>query len=202
MSLFETKPTKISLPLIEGEGWYLKGFLSELEQEELKAHLWSHYNWEQPHLTVFGKSHPIPRMAAWVVNKEVGYDYSGIKHELQPWSAPLLAVKQKIELATGTEFNSVLLNAYRNGSDKMGWHSDYEKALGNDPLIASLNLGTARRFDLRNTKNTSDEVKIHLEPGSLLFMGSGIQKHYKHQVPQQKRVEGLRINLTFRKVVK
>jgi alkylated DNA repair dioxygenase AlkB len=110
-------------------------------------------------------------------------------------------MKKRIEKVTGVTYNSVLLNAYRNGIDKMGWHSDDEKALGPDPLIASLNLGVMRRFDLRNRKDPSDEVKLNLDPGGLLFMGTGIQQNYKHQVPQQKKVEGLRINLTFRNVV-
>ena len=152
-------------------------------------------------MKVFGKSHPIPRKAAWIANEEVGYDYSGIKHELQPWTEPLLRVKQKIEDVTSATFNSVLLNAYRNGNDKMGWHADDEKALGIDPFIASLNLGASRRFDLRSKTDPKDEVKLQLASGSLLFMGTGIQQNYKHQVPQQKTVEGLRINLTFRKVI-
>lgn len=198
MSLFNMFPTKMELPLKQGTAWYHPTFLSLSEQEELKSYLWERYQWEQPELTVYGKSHPIPRLAVWIADKEVGYDYAGVKHELQPWSEPLLAVKKKLEKETGTSYNSVLLNAYRDGQDKMGWHSDDEKALGSDPLIASLNLGVSRRFDLRNKKEASDEVKLQVDPGSLVFMGSGIQSHYKHQVPQQKRVKGLRINLTFR----
>ena len=201
MSLFDAPDTKIDLPLRSGRAWYQPDFLSLKEQDELKNHLWEFYSWEQPELILFGKSNPIPRLAAWVANKDVGYDYAGVKHVLQPWSEPLLIVKKQIEIATQTEYNSVLINAYRNGLDKMGWHSDNEKALGVNPLIASLNLGEARRFDLRNINDPTDEVKLNLESGSLLFMGSGIQDNYKHQVPQQKRVEGLRINLTFRKVV-
>ncbi len=200
MSLFDALPTKMNLPLLHGKAWYDSGFLSHSEQEKLKNHLWKSYHWEQPELTVFGKSHPIPRLAAWIAHKDVGFDYSGVKHELQAWTEPLWQIKQKIESATGVTYNSVLLNAYRDGHDKMGWHSDNEKSLGPDPLIASLNLGVARRFDLRNMKDPTDEVKLQVESGSLLFMGPGIQTHYKHQVPQQKRVQGLRINVTFRQV--
>ena len=201
MLLFEEMSSKIELPLTSGYAWYDDSFLSYKEQEELKQFLWKTYNWEQPELKVFGKSHPIPRKAAWIATKEVGYDYSAIKHELQPWTEPLLHIKKKIEDVTSATFNSVLLNAYRNGNDKMGWHSDDEKALGIDPFIASLNLGASRRFDLRSKTDTTDEVKLQLAPGSLLFMGTGIQQNYKHQLPQQKAVEGLRINLTFRKVI-
>jgi alkylated DNA repair dioxygenase AlkB len=201
MLLFNYPETSTSVAIKEGKATYFPDFLDEQKQADLLRHLWAFYRWEQPELKIYGKSHPIPRLSAWVANKEVGYDYSGIKHEIQPWSSALLAIKILIEEKVGTDFNSVLLNAYRNGTDKMGWHSDNEKALGPDPLIASLNLGVTRRFDLRHQKNSIDEVKINMAPGSLLFMGSGVQQNYKHQVPVQKRVEGLRINLTFRKVL-
>lgn len=201
MQLFEPESQPIELPLKHGEGWYLDSFLNPTEQKDLLNHLWSSYEWERPEIKVFGKTHRIPRMAAWVADEEVGYDYSGVKHVLQPWTEELENVKRRIEKITETNFNSVLINTYRDGNDKMGWHSDNEKALGNDPLIASLNLGVARRFDLRNIADPGDEIKLHLQPGSLLFMGSGVQSNYKHQVPIQKKVEGLRINLTFRMVL-
>ena len=200
MSLFPTDKTIQKVPINAGEAWYYPQFLTDSEQPSLLTHLWESYHSEQPELTVFGKTYPIPRLAAWVADPEVGYDYSGVKHEIQGWTPKLWVIKEKIESETGFPFNSVLLNAYRNGYDKMGWHSDNEKALGNDRVIVSLNIGTGRRFDLRNMENSEDEVKLQLEPGSLLLMGKGVQTHYKHQVPQQKRVEGLRINLTFRHV--
>ena len=37
---------------------------------------------------------------------------------------------RQLEAATGTPFNSVLLNYYRSGQDAMGWHSDDEPELG------------------------------------------------------------------------
>ena len=46
-----------------------------------------------------------------------------------------------------------LFNWYKNGSQKMGWHSDNESELGYNPQIASLSLGAERRFDLKHKKN-------------------------------------------------
>lgn len=43
--------------------------------------------------------------------------------------------KAKLQVIAGVEFNSCLLNLYRDGSDHMGWHSDNEKLYGDDPTI-------------------------------------------------------------------
>jgi alkylated DNA repair dioxygenase AlkB len=74
--------------------------------------------------------------------------------------------------------------------------------LGPYPIIASLNLGATRRFDLRHRMNKKEVVKLNLAHGSLLVMGQEVQNFYEHQVPQQKKVQGKRINLTFRNVIK
>ena len=43
--------------------------------------------------------------------------------------------KAKLQDIAGVEFNSCLLNLYRDGSDHMGWHSDNEKLYGDNPTI-------------------------------------------------------------------
>ena len=42
----------------------------------------------------------------------------------------LLEIKQRCEEATSTQFNSVLVNLYRDGQDSMGLHADDEPELG------------------------------------------------------------------------
>lgn len=99
--------------------------------------------------------------------------------------------------ACGARFNSVLANLYRDGNDRMGWHSDDERELGTAPVIASVSLGAARSFRFR-AKAGGDALAIELAHGSLLRMAGDTQRLYKHELPVRKRVEGPRINLTFR----
>ena len=47
----------------------------------------------------------------------------------------LLELKSRVETVAGTDFNSVLLNYYRDHRDSMGFHSDDEKELGQRPII-------------------------------------------------------------------
>jgi alkylated DNA repair dioxygenase AlkB len=93
----------------------------------------------------------------------------------------------------------VLCNLYRDGNDAMGWHADNEPELGSHPVIASVSLGCARRFDLRH-KESGETHRISLPAGSLLVMAGSTQQHWVHQVPRTKKVGEARINLTFRHI--
>jgi alkylated DNA repair dioxygenase AlkB len=93
----------------------------------------------------------------------------------------------------------VLLNLYRDGNDKMGWHADNEPELGSEPVIASLSLGVTRKFRFRH-RTTKEIVECELPTGSLVVMSGLSQKCWVHEVPRQKRVTNSRINLTFRKI--
>ena len=68
----------------------------------------------------------------------MSYSYSGIQMKAKPWTDELLEIKKSIEPIAGISFNSVLINYYRNGKDRVAWHSDDEKELGKNPLIASV----------------------------------------------------------------
>ena len=82
----------------------------------------------------------------------------------------------------------------------MGWHSDDEAELGRDPLIVSLSLGGARRFDLRRIGQSRIAHSLLLEHGSLLVMGGATQHHWQHRVAKTRRPCAPRLNLTFRQV--
>eukprot|EP00392_Amoebophrya_sp_AT5.2_P005996 g6006.t1 len=96
------------------------------------------------------------------------------------------------------EFNSVLLNRYRGGEDSQGWHSDNEAVYGRDPVIASVSFGCEREFCFRHCKDHKRKRSLVLEHGSLLLMFGPIQHHWQHCLPKRKKVQGERINLTFR----
>jgi alkylated DNA repair dioxygenase AlkB len=98
----------------------------------------------------------------------------------------------------GQPLNGVLLNYYRDGNDSMGWHSDDEPELGRNPLVASLNLGGPRRFDLRRKGSGRIEHSLQLDSGSLLVMAGATQHHWQHQVAKTRKPVAPRINLTFR----
>ena len=115
------------------------------------------------------------------------------------WTPLLDALGARAGEAAGTAFNSVLMNLYRDGRDSMGWHSDDEPELGDDPVIASLSLGAPRRFVLRHAKKRGRWITLVLGDASLLVMAGTTQRFYRHAVPKEDDA-GERINLTFRRI--
>lgn len=154
--------------------------------------------WQQPELFIHGRYHRTPRLTAWYGDPEARYRYSGRVHEPLPWTPLLNEIRQRVAQEVGQPLNAVLLNYYRDGQDSMGWHSDAEPELGRDPLIASLNLGGSRRFDLRRVGSTRIGHSLTLEHGSLLVMRGPTQHHWQHQVAKTRQACAPRLNLTFR----
>lgn len=154
--------------------------------------------WQQPELFIHGRYHRTPRLTAWYGDPAARYRYSGRIHEPLPWTPLLDEIRQRVAQDVGQPLNAVLLNYYRDGQDSMGWHSDAEPELGRDPLIASLNLGGSRRFDLRRVGSTRIEHSLTLEHASLLVMHGPTQHHWQHQVAKTRQACAPRLNLTFR----
>lgn len=153
--------------------------------------------WKQESMFLYGKEVKFPRLTAWYGDNDKPYSFSGITLQPLRWTNELLSIKNDIEPISKGRFNSVLLNRYRDGNDSISWHTDAEKELGENPIIASVNFGTERVFQLRHI-HTNERIDIPLKHGSLLIMGGTIQHFWQHQVPKSKKVSQERINLTFR----
>lgn len=165
--------------------------------------------WKQETIRIAGREILQPRLSAWYGDDGASYTYSGLTLEPLPFPGVLDELRKRIEVETGARFNSVLLNAYRDGRDSMGIHADREPELGRNPTIASLSLGATRRFVLKREKIPKDAspsriapVELALEHGSLLLMSGTTQHHWKHFVPKEPEVTASRINLTFRLVAR
>ena len=84
----------------------------------------------------------------------------------------------------------------------MGWHSDDEKELGQNPIIGSVSFGQSRVFQLRHKfRKDIKKVDIALTNGSFLLMKGTTQHFWQHQIPKTKRELESRINLTFRVIM-
>ncbi|WP_257279873.1 alpha-ketoglutarate-dependent dioxygenase AlkB [Endozoicomonas sp. ISHI1] len=160
--------------------------------------------WRQDKITLFGKALDLPRLQAWYGDKGMTYSYSGLTLVPEPWTPVLLAIKEVVEQACRSSFNTVLLNLYRDGNDSNGWHSDDEAELGEHPVIASMSLGQERRFRLKHKEGKSrgiSPLSINLSPGSLLVMSGSTQRYWQHCIPKTSGTVLPRINLTFRNVM-
>lgn len=187
--------TKIDLP--HSDIYYHPHVFDHATSDQLFTQLQKEIQWRQDSITIFGKTHLQPRLIAWYGDKN--YTYSGLTMHRNDWLDFLLYIKAKIEPLANHQFNSVLLNYYRNGQDSMGWHSDNEPELGKNPVIASVSFGGVRRFMLKSRdKKNPAKTEINLTDGSLLVMGGETQHYWLHQIPKTTKLVAPRINLTFR----
>ena len=180
---------------INEANFYLKSFS---ENNNLNNSI----QWKQEEMNMYGRVVKLPRKTAWYGDSDKEYSFSGIKLKPKGWTPELKEIKEKIELLANVQFNSVLLNLYRDGNDKISWHTDAEKELGENPVIASISLGATRTFQLRHF-DTREIINIDLPHGSLLIMQGSLQHYWKHQLKPAKKNEiiGKRINLTFREII-
>jgi alkylated DNA repair dioxygenase AlkB len=156
--------------------------------------------WRQDAIRIYGRSVDIPRLTAWYAVAGKSYRYSGITLQPQSWTCDLLVLREQLQQFLEADFNSVLLNYYRNGNDRVGWHSDDERDLAKNSTIAAISLGTARRFLIRHKHHKEEKIELMLKAGSLLIMQGSTQQYWQHCVPPAKRIAEPRISLTFRMI--
>ncbi len=142
---------------------------------------------------------PFPRLTAYFADKGVKYAYSGVVHPAIEWPEYLAAVRDAVVREANAPFNSILLNYYRSGQDSIGWHSDSEPELGENPIVPSISLGQERTFLIKHKKKKLMHTFI-LAHGSLLVMAGTMQHYWLHLLPKTDN-PGERINLTFRNII-
>ena len=216
--LFSEKERHISLK--NAELLFVESFFENEEADYFQKELTENIDWQQGEISMFGKKVLEPRLTAWYGDEGKVYSYSGKTQIPLPWNTTLLSIKNRIEQLTSTSchaplaetnslkimennlvinnFNSVLLNFYRNGIDSMGFHSDDEKELGLNPTIASVNFGESRRFIFRRKDDKNEKFELLLTHGSLLIMSGEMQHYWQHAIPKEPKKTRTRINLTFR----
>jgi alkylated DNA repair dioxygenase AlkB len=200
-NFLQNDPENFDLPDASIE--YFPEFFPAVQANSMLKKLINGIKWKQNTIKMYGKENPVPRLEAWYGDSGKSYTYSGITMQPTPWNDDLKIIKNSIEPASGVIFNSVLINHYRDGKDRVAWHSDDEKELGVNPVIGSVSFGAERNFKLRHKKYKTNGQKkqITLRHGSFLLMKGTTQHHWMHEIPRTAKPIGPRINLTFRVIL-
>lgn len=168
--------------------------------DDLLQDMMAEVPWKHEQITLFGKPQAMPRLTCWM--GDAAYTYSGLTNLPAPWTLSVQRIRDIAEKLSGSMFNGVLLNLYRDGRDSMGWHADDEAALGDEPVIASVNLGATRRFRFKpKPHHTAPTMGVDLHHASILVMRGKTQQNWLHAIPKTAKKCGPRVNLTFRKIV-
>lgn len=196
MNLFNPEPGENLLPY-DGEVQYFGPVLEADQAQLFFEEMMQNIVWKNDEAKIFGRHIITKRKVAWYGDKDYDYTYSNMTRRALPWTSALLELKSLVESTVGVRFNSCLLNLYHNGDEGMAWHSDDEKELAKNSMIASLSLGAERKFMLKH-KASGHSCSQILERGSLLVMKGETQTHWLHSIPKTKKVKSPRVNLTFR----
>lgn len=159
----------------------------------------------------------IPRLQNWY-QMDKRYFCDSWKYRYDRWISEdydefLLTLQKYISEQTSKlinkpiQFNSCLVNKYRDGNDTIKAHRDCVESFGEYPIIAGISVGTKRTFRITkivynqtNSKSLKkDDVyqDIELEDNSLLIMSGASQKYFTHEVLKDESI-GPRYSLTFR----
>ena len=202
-SLFEpqdAEPPTQHPDLLDADVTYFAHFFTNDDSNRLLSAVMKATPWRQETIKMYGTETPVPRLSTWHGDPGMSYTYSNIAMTPETWNEPLLEIKTAIEKETLTTFNSVLVNLYRDGADSVGWHSDDERELGAEPVIASVSFGALRKFQMRHKIDATNTYVLEPAHGSLLVMRGITQQCWKHRVPKTSRKVGQRVNLTFRTI--
>ena len=116
-------------------------------------------------------------------------------HPFPPQIAELAA---PLDERYGVEFDSCLVNLYRDGNDAVAWHADRNRHVLTNPLVATISLGARRSFLVRPAGGGPVLKRYRPGEGDLLVMGGSMQHRYHHTVPREASASGARMSITLR----
>ncbi len=184
----------------DGEANYYGKVMTTSEANTYYNLLLNNINWKNDEALYHGRHIVTKRKVAWYGDQGFLYTYSNTTKQALPWTNKLIDLKRKTELITNSQFNSCLLNLYHDGNEGMTWHSDDEKSMGKNTVIASLSFGAERKFSFKH-RPTRQTISLLLENGSLLVMRGNTQSNWLHSLPLSSKINHPRINLTFRTII-
>ena len=176
----------------------IEGFLpfeASLIIMEILAH---DIKWHSELDSIDGQKVRINRKMAYLSDEPTVYKYANLSFPGDVWTPHLLEIKNEVSNKLGVEFNSVLLNYYKDGRDEIKWHADKEETLGEFPVIACVNLGAERKFWFRERTPNSEKFYHPVRNGDLLVMGENCQKKYLHAILKETNIKVARMSLTYR----
>ena len=167
--------------------------------------LWDLHPEDHAEVMIYGKLIPIPRF-----QRSYGQDYkfSGVVSKGHPIPDELRPFLDWTNSLGYGEYDEMLLNWYKDGSQYISSHSDSESQLVPNSPIVTITLclpGESRKFRIRdnNKKIVKDILTLHR---SVLVMGGHFQKEFKHEIVKMTGKAALkagkRISLTFRQFKK
>jgi alkylated DNA repair dioxygenase AlkB len=149
-------------------------------------------------VTVFNKTNPAPRTSQFASDEAAGYTFSRQFMQARATTPEERAIMSTIESTTGFNYNAILYNRYRNGTEKIGSHSDDEREIVGGSSVMIISRGATRKFRIRKKDAKGIFMDIPTRPYRAIAMIGEFQKNYKHEVPEEKTITTARESASFR----
>ena len=109
-------------------------------------------------------------------------------------------ITTKVNNLLETNFNTILLNKYKDGEDCIGFRQDRENGWAEGSGFASLAFGAERDFQVKNLDTQETTTYLH-KHGHTLYMPYPMNQENLHNVPKRKYINNCRLSLTFREII-
>ena len=152
----------------------------------------------EPRIVVYGKECRQPRDVQFRSDVSKGYFYSHQVMASKPLTAEMKRLLAVVNAEFGARYNGILINRYKDGTKTVGSHSDSESGLNATAGVVAISHGATRNFRIRDAKTNGIVGNYPARHHMALQMKGPFQAHFKHEIPQEKRVLGERVSLTFR----
>jgi alkylated DNA repair dioxygenase AlkB len=154
----------------------------------------------------YNKIVKVPRgQASYTLDESIHYNYGSTAGGSPPneiMCDRLKEITRKTNEALGSNYNTILMNVYKDGKDAIGGHKDNENGWAKETGFATLSFGCERPFMIEKI-DTKERKRILHKNGMVIEMPYPMNHYYYHSVPScsPKIATRWRISLTFREIV-
>ena len=152
----------------------------------------------------YNKMVKVPRgQASFTLNENIHYNYGRIAGGSPPneiMCDRLKEITQRVNMVMGRNYNTILMNVYKNNKDCFAAHQDNENGWVKGSSFGTLAFGCERPFVICEIATKNREKIIH-KSGEIIELPYPMNSFFTHQVPPcSKAVDEWRISLTFREI--
>ena len=151
---------------------------------------------------MYGRQMTVPRgQASFTISDDIHYNYkvAGGSPPNQVMCNRLKYITNKVNKTLNTNFNTILLNKYKDGDDYISYHKDKETGWVEKTGFATLAFGAERDFQLKSIESNEVNTILH-KNNMLIYLPYPMNHNYLHSVPKRKKCRTSRISLTFREI--
>ena len=153
----------------------------------------------------YNKIVKVPRgQASFTLNENIHYDYGKTAGGSPPneiMCERLRGITERVNKQLGRNYNTILMNVYKDNKDAIGAHQDNENGWVKETGFATLAFGCERPFVIQEIATGERQKFIH-KSGEVIEMHYPMNAYYTHSVPacSKAMASEWRISLTFREI--